>query len=184
MSSKLIFNYGAVSSAKTLTLLATAHNYDTVGWNTIVIKPSLDTRSTMIETRAKVPPREADIVIGPNDSLFEHTSTINNADVILVDECQFLSPEQVDELRDISITKDIDVLCFGLRTDYNLHLFDASKRLFELADEINEIKTICAVCGKKAGFNKKVDYEPNGQQVIPGWDNFQARCFHHFKDND
>lgn len=183
MSGKLIFNFGTVSSSKSMNLLSVAHNYDTVGWSVVTIKPSLDTRSRMIETRAQVPPREVDIILKPEDSLFEYTSIINNADVILVDECQFLSSDQVDELREISITKDIDVLCFGLRTDYNLHLFDASKRLFELADEINEIKTICSICGKKAGFNTKTDREANGQIVIPGWDNFQARCFKHHKDN-
>jgi thymidine kinase len=183
MSGKLIFNFGTVSSSKSMNLLSVAHNYDTVGWSVVTIKPSLDTRSRMIETRAQVPPREVDIILKQEDSLFEYTSIINNADVILVDECQFLSSDQVDELREISITKDIDVLCFGLRTDYNLHLFDASKRLFELADEINEIKTICSICGKKAGFNTKTDREASGQIVIPGWDNFQARCFKHHKDN-
>lgn len=182
--SKLIYFYGTVSSSKTMQLLSVAHNYQSVGWNVAVIKPALDTRSDLIETRAHVPPRKADIVLKETDSLFDYIDIVNDADVILVDECQFLSSIQVDELRDISNTRDIDVLCFGLRTDYNAHLFEASKRLFELADEITEIKTICSVCGKRAGFNAKVTKDDDGQLVIPGWENFQPRCWRHFNEND
>lgn len=185
MSGKLIFHYGTVSSSKTLNLLAMAHNYDTVGWHVVVVKPAVDTRSELIETRAHVPPRKADIILKDTDSFYDYVSIINDADVILVDECQFLTIDQVNELREISITKDIDVLCFGLRTDYNLNLFEASKRLFELADEITEIKTICSVCGKKAGYNAKVSVDHNGQRVIPSWDLFEARCYKHFtNEND
>ncbi len=184
MSGKLIFHYGTVCSSKTMQLLSVAHNYDTVGWHVVVVKPAIDTRSELIETRAHVPPRKADIVLKETDSLYDYNNIINDADVILVDECQFLSTEQIDELREVSIIRDIDVLCFGLRTDYTIHLFEASKRLFELADEIIEIKTICTVCGKKAGFNAKTDREADGQLVIPGWENFSARCYKHFRDND
>lgn len=185
MGSKLIFNYGTVSSSKSLNLLLMIFNYEKCGWSTVTIKPATDTRSEMIETRAHVPPRKADIIIGKDDSLYDYTGIVNSADVILVDECQFLSSTQIDELRNISIARDIDVICFGLRTDYHCHLFEASKRLFELADEVNEIKTICSICGKKAGFNSKVDLEisDNGDSVIPSWDAFEARCFNHFKDN-
>lgn len=181
---KLVYFYGTVNSSKTMQLLSIAHNYHTVGWNVCVIKPALDTRSEMIETRAHVPPRKADIVLNESDSIYDYASIINDADVILVDECQFLAEHHIDELRSISITRNIDVLCFGLRTDYTAHLFTASKRLFELADEISEIKTICSVCGKKAGFNAKTVADENGQLVIPGWKNFQARCFSHFIDCD
>lgn len=180
MSGKLIFHYGAVSSSKTLNLLAMAYNYDAVGWHVVVVKPAIDTRSELIETRAHVQPRKADIVLKNTDSFYDYVNIINDADVMLVDECQFLTVAQINELREISITKDIDVLCFGLRTDYNLNLFEASKRLFELADEITEIKTICSICGKKAGYNAKVSVDHNGQRVIPSWDLFEARCYKHF----
>lgn len=177
MSGKLIFNYGTVSSSKTMNLLSIAFNYEKVGWSVCVVKPALDTRSELIETRAKMPPRKADLILSANDSLYDYVDIINNADVVLVDECQFLTVEQIDELRAISIDHNIDILCFGLRTDYTIHLFDASKRLFELADEITEIKTICNVCGKKAGFNTKVSIDQDGQLIIPGWENFEARCY-------
>lgn len=181
MSNKLIFHYGTVNSSKTMSLLSMAFNYEQVGWNVCTIKPAVDTRSDMIETRAKVPPRKVDIVIKDTDSLYDYNDIINQADVIFVDECQFLTESQIDELRAISIDRNIDILCFGLRTDYTAHLFPASKRLFELADEITEIKTICNICGKKAAFNVKV-CEQDGQ-IVPGWDTFQQRCYTHYKYN-
>lgn len=180
MAGKLIFYFGTVSSSKSMSLLSIAHNYEKVGWRVCTIKPSLDTRSELIETRAHVPPRKADIVVSSEDSLYDFRNILNNSDVILIDECQFLTSEQIDELREISNNKDIDVLCFGLRADYKTKLFDASKRLFELADELIEVKTICSVCGKHASFNKRVDSTDTEGNIIPGWDNFEARCWKHF----
>lgn len=180
MAGKLIFYFGTVSSSKSMSLLSIAHNYEKVGWKVCTIKPSLDTRSELIETRAHVPPRKADIVISSEDSLYDFRNILNSSDVILIDECQFLTSEQIDELREISNNKDIDILCFGLRTDYKTKLFDASKRLFELADELIEVKTICSVCGKHASFNKRVDSTDTEGNIIPGWDNFEARCWKHF----
>lgn len=179
MAGKLIFNYGTVSSSKTMNLLAVGFNYEKVGWKVVAIKPALDTRSELIETRAHMPPRKADIILDKDSSVYDYQDIINSADVILVDECQFLTTAQINELRNITVDRDIDVLCFGLRTDFNTHLFEASKRLFELADEIIEIKTICSVCGKHASFNAIVsDYSNNSDSnVLPGWDNFEQRCW-------
>jgi thymidine kinase len=186
MSGKLIYFYGTVSSSKSLQLLATCHNYDVCGWKVCTIKPALDTRSELIETRAHIPPRKADIVINNNESIYDYNSIIDEADVILIDECQFLSPTHIDELRAITVSRDIDILCFGLRTDYNTHLFPASKRLFELSDETVEIKTICGVCGKHAGFNAKVtkcNDKANGSNIItPSWDAFEQRCWKCYND--
>lgn len=180
MAGKLIYYYGSVNSSKTMQLLAICHNYDEVGWHVCTVKPALDTRSELIETRAQVPPRRADIVINKEDSLYDYRDKINEADVVLVDECQFLTSEQVDELRNITIDRDIDVLCFGLRTDFNTHLFEASERLFELADELIEIKTICSVCGKHASFNKKVSQNTGSGVIDPGWDNYKPTCWRHY----
>lgn len=187
MAGKLIFYFGTVCSSKTMQLLSVAHNYDVVGWKVVTIKPALDTRSELIETRAQMPPRKADIVLDKNESVYDHSDIINDADVILVDECQFLTAEQVNELRRITVDRDIDILCFGLRTDFNTHLFEASKRLFELADEIVEVKTICSVCGKHASFNTLVHHDDyshtetsDDNNVMPGWDNFEQRCYLHY----
>lgn len=182
MAGKLIYYYGSVNSSKTMQLLAICHNYDEVGWHVCTVKPALDTRSELIETRAQVPPRLADVVINKEDSLYDYSDKINEADVVLVDECQFLTSEQIDELRNITIDRDIDVLCFGLRTDFNTHLFEASKRLFELADELIEIKTICSVCGKHASLNKKVTQNSSGEIIEPGWDNYRAVCYRHYRE--
>ena len=184
MAGKLIFYFGTVNSSKTMSLLSIAFNYEKVGWHVCTIKPALDTRSELIETRAQLPPRKADIILNKDDSLYDFRDVINEADVILVDECQFLTTEQVNELRNITTDRDIDILCFGLRTDFNANLFAASKRLFELADEIIEVKTICSVCGKHASFNAIVHHEESpadGSNIIPGWDNFEQRCFLHYK---
>ena len=182
MAGKLIFYYGTVCSGKTLMLLNVEFNYEKVGWRVITIKPALDTRSDLIETRAKVPPRKADIVLSNEDSIYDYRDSINEADVILVDECQFLTTGQINELRSIATNRDIDILCFGLRTDFNAQLFDASKRLFELADELIEVKTICSVCGKHASFNKLVAKTDCDGNVIPGWNNFQQRCWKHYME--
>lgn len=177
MAAKLIFNYGTVSSGKTVHLLNMCFNYESAGWKVITIKPALDTRSELIETRSHIPPRKADITLQIEDSIYDYSDIINTADVILVDECQFLSESQVDELRNFSVNRDIDVICFGLRTDSFIHLFPASKRLLELADEIAEVKTICQVCGKHASFSKRVTPDVSGGVVDPGWDNYKAVCF-------
>ena len=182
MAAKLIFYHGTVSSSKTMSLLAIAHNYDTAGWNVVTIKPELDTRSELIETRAQVPPRKADIVIHKEDSIYDYNELINNADVILIDECQFLTEPQIDELRNFSVDREIDVLCFGLRTDFTTHLFPASKRLFELADEIIEVKTICQTCGKHASFNKRVTPDTTESVIDPGWDNYKAVCYRCYRE--
>lgn len=181
MLGKLIFNYGTVCSGKTCYLLNVCFNYEKVGWKVCTVKPALDTRSELIETRAHVPPRKADIVIKSNESFFNYTSILNSCDVVLVDECQFLTEDQVDELRNLSVDRNIDILCFGLRTDFTTHLFPASKRLFEIADELTEIKTICSVCGKHASFNKKLSN--NSDLIDCGWDTFTQVCYEHFKES-
>ena len=180
MSAKLVFNYGTVCSGKTCNLLNICFNYEKVGWNVCVIKPALDTRSEMIETRAHMPPRKADIILNESDSIYDYASIINGADVVLVDECQFLTVSQVEELRSISTDRNINILCFGLRTDFNTNIFSASKRLFELADEINEVRTVCSVCGKRAGFNLKLDKVNAEGNIIPSWDSFSQRCYLHY----
>jgi len=179
VANKLLYFYGTVGSSKTMQLLVTHHNYEAVGWKCVAVKPALDTRSELIETRAHIPPIKADIIIKENESFYDYKDIINSADVILVDECQFLTVSQINELRRISVERDIDVLCFGLRTDFNTNLFSASKRLFELADEITEVKTICSICGKKAGFNAKIENCGDGQ-ITPSWNAFEQRCWKHF----
>ncbi len=152
---KLYFRYGSVSSDKTLNLLAVAHNYKSQGKGVFLLKPSLDNRfgQESISSRAGLEAK-ADF-LAEKDSNLDFISN-NETSCILVDEAQFLSSEVIEQLRQISSKKDIPVICYGLRTDFRGHLFEGSKRLMELCDSIEEIKTTCSFCNRKAIFNLKM----------------------------
>jgi thymidine kinase len=151
---KLYFRYGTMGSAKTLNLLAVAHNYSQQGKKVCLIKPKVDSRFglDMIGSRAGLF-QKADILVSADTSL--SYDLFDGIDCILVDECQFLSTFLVDQLREISLEKKVPVICYGLRTDFRSFLFEGSKRLMEVADSLEEIKTTCSFCNKKAIFNLK-----------------------------
>lgn len=153
---KLYFRHGAVSSAKSLNLLAVAHNYRSQGKQIILMKPLLDTRFGMenIKSRAGLA-KEADILIEPDTNILEVMPSSGDIHCVLVDEAQFLDPKHVDQLRIITTEWNVPVICYGLRTDFRTNLFPGSKRLLELADTIEEVKTTCNYCNKKAVFNLK-----------------------------
>ena len=169
---KLYFRYGTVGSAKTLNLLAVAHNYRQQNKRVLLLKPEIDTRfgKDIIKTRAGLEAK-ADILVpasGPIDIL-----DLNDVVCMLVDEAQFLSVEAIDQLHGAAHActyppynrNGVPVICYGLRTDFRQQLFPASKRLMELADTIEEIKTICAFCLRKAVFNLKLC---DGQPTMAG----------------
>ncbi len=170
MTCKLYFRYGAMNSSKTANLLMVAHNYKQQGKKAIVIKPKIDIRfeSRLVKSRCGLE-CVADFVIDKNDSTLEKidTNIIKESSVILVDEAQFLTTDQVNRLRVISL--NIPVICYGLRTDYKTNLFEGSKRLLEIADTIEEIKTICYFCTKKAIINLK---HVDGKIVKEGSDEY------------
>ena len=151
---KLYFRHGAVGSAKTLNLLAVAHNYRQQGKEVVLIKPALDDRFSAqhITSRAGLE-KIADILVKSDTNLLEYN--YEGISCILVDEVQFMAPLIIEQLREITIQKDVPVICYGLRTDFRTLLFDGSKRLLELADTIEEIKTTCAFCNRKAITNLK-----------------------------
>ena len=165
---KLYFRYGTVSSAKTLNLLAVAHNYKVQSKNIILIKPKLDDRFgvDLIKSRAGLSSK-ADLVLEVGDSV----DAIVNLDIyqdvscVLVDEAQFLTVGQIEQLRELATTKQVPVICYGLRTDFKTKLFPASKRLMELADSIEEVKTTCHYCNRKAILNLK---HSNGRAICHG----------------
>lgn len=157
---KLYFRYGTVGSAKTLNLLAVTHNYQQQNKKIFLIKPRLDDRfgETDITSRAGLT-KKADLLVDHETVL--HQELLENVDCILADEAQFLSKSMVDQLRDIATVMNIPIICYGLRTDFRGNLFDGSKRLMEVSDSIEEVKTTCAYCNKKAIFNlKMVDGRP------------------------
>ena len=161
---KLYFRYGTVGSAKTLNLLAVAHNYRQQGREVCLLKPALDSRfgRQKIKSRAGLE-MTADILVEPDTVL--DRKEIANVACILVDEVQFVSEELINQLRNISIEMDIPVICYGLRTDFKSHLFEASKRLMELADSIEEVKSTCNFCGRKSTMNLK---HVNGVATVEG----------------
>lgn len=187
---KLHFRYGVMGSAKTLNLLSVAHNYEDQGKNVIVVKPSIDTRldGATIGSRTGLS-RVADIVVGPTqrlDSLIGSKLTHHDrVSCVLIDECQFLTSRQVDELRYVANHYGVPVICYGLKTDYRSRLFEGSKRLLEVADSILELKTVCKYCDNKAIMNHKVG--GSSSQIEIGGDDIYiplcAKCYFDREDN-
>jgi len=151
---KLYFRYGTVGSAKTLNLLAVAHNYRQQGKQVILMKPDIDTRfgKTEILSRAGLS-MEADILVNKEMDLL--SIALDGVSCVLVDEAQFLSMLHIDQLRDIVQKKGIPVICYGLRTDFRTKLFPGSLRLMEIADSVEEVKSTCFFCNRKAIVNLK-----------------------------
>ena len=135
---KLYFRHGAVSSAKTLNLLAVAHNYRIQGKQVLLMKPEMDSRWGVdsIKSRAGLD-QKADVLIGPDTDLFQIEESRRKVHCVLVDEAQFLDPKHIEQLRAITLLWHVPVICYGLRTDFRTNLFAGSKRLLELAGNIN-----------------------------------------------
>ena len=179
---KLYFKYGAMGSSKTAQALITKYNYEENDLKVWLIKPSADTRDGKQVLRSRIG-LEAEVEVIPPDmdilARFDETRR-GSCNVIIVDECQFLTEQQIDELRAIVNDRNVPVMCFGLRTDFQTKLFPGSRRLMELADEIQEIKTMCD-CGAKATVNARIDASGHiitqgAQVVLGGNDSYIAMC--------
>lgn len=167
---KLYFRHGTMGSAKTLNLLAVAHNYRAQGKRVVVLKPRLDDRFGARDVASRAGLRcEADLLVDASSDL--DTRAFEGIDCVLVDEAQFLSEKLVDQLRRLTRSNDVPVICYGLRTDFQTRLFPGSRRLLELADSIEEVKVTCQFCNRKAIFNMRFhDGKPTleGAQVQLG----------------
>ena len=179
---KLYFKYGAMGSSKTAQALITKYNYEENDLKVWLIKPSADTRDGEQILRSRIGLEAAVEVIPPETDIYARYLGIRelNCDVIIVDECQFLTEAQIDQLRAIVDEHNIPVMCFGLRTDFQTRLFPGSRRLMEVADTIQEIKTICD-CGAKATVNARIDdsghiITQGAQVVLGGNDSYIAMC--------
>lgn len=161
---KLHFRYGPMGSSKTAQVLMTRFNYLERGRKVLLMKPSTDTRDGITKIRSRIGLEAEAIVLHPGDEISIYMAKFD-ADVIIVDEAQFLNEWQVIQLRDIVSKYNITVMCYGLRTDFKGKLFEGSKALFELADEIQEISSICD-CGEKAIINARFD--TNGKIITDG----------------
>ncbi len=184
---KLYFKYGAMGSSKTAQTLITKFNYEERGMKVWLIKPALDDRDGAVILRSRIGLSAECTPIKPEDDIFELFGREEyHADVIIADECQFFTAENVDQMRRVVDECGVPVLCFGLRTDFLTKLFPGSMRLFEVADSIAEIKTICS-CGRKATVNARIDEGGNvvtkGSQVMLGGnDSYVAMCHKCYKD--
>lgn len=177
---KLYFKYGAMGSSKTANALITKFNYEERGMKVWLIKPSIDVRDGADVVRSRIGLSSKADIITPDKDLYAEYQNHLDCHVIITDECQFFTPAQIDQLRRIVDKLNIPVLCYGLRTDFLTHLFPGSSRLFEVADSITEIKTICE-CGKKAIVNARIDESgkivtEGGQILLGGNDSYVAMC--------
>lgn len=178
---KLYFKYGAMGSSKTAQALITKFNYEERNMKVWLIKPALDDRDGKTVLRSRIGLEAECDVIAANDNIFERfMAESKECDVIIADECQFFTKENVDQLRQIVDECGVPVMCFGLRADFLCNLFTGSERLFAVADSIAEIKTICS-CGAKATVNARFDelgrIVTEGDQVMLGGnDRYIAMC--------
>ena len=179
---KLYFKYGAMGSSKTAQALITKYNYEENDLNVWLIKPSADTRDGKQILRSRIGLEAQVEVIAPDVDVFALfcAERKGHCDVIIVDECQFMTAQQIDQLRTIVNDFSVPVLCFGLRTEFQTKLFPGSRRLMEVADAIEEIKTMCD-CGAKATVNARIDgngfiVTEGAQVVLGGNDSYIAMC--------
>lgn len=171
---KLYFFYGTMGSTKTLSLLTSAYQFEEKNIPFLCMKPSIDTRSDENTIQSRIGVKRECVTIHQSYNIYSFINQYNQSSAalfqdklkwILIDEAQFLSEEQIDQLASIVDDFDINVSCYGLRTDFKSNLFTGSRRLFELADTIEEIKSPCS-CGKKSIINGRID--SNGKLVVMG----------------
>lgn len=166
---KLYFRYGAMNCGKSTALMQVAHNYEENNKRVVVIKSALDTKADdHLQSRIGIE-RKVDLLISEDESLDKYYDSWNkDISCVLVDEAQFLSSKQVEDLWIFTKLYDIPVICYGLRTNFQSKLFIGSKRLIELADELEELITICS-CGKRAKFNARFvnnEFATEGEDIV------------------
>lgn len=178
---KLYFKFGAMGCSKTAQALITKFNYEERGMKVLLVKPSTDNRDGATTVRSRIGLQAEAITVPESVDLYDlYKDENSDCNVIIVDECQFLHPDQVDQLSRVVMDFDVPVLCFGLSTDFLTHLFPGSRRLFEIADSIQEIKSVCK-CGDKATVNARLDDDGNvvfsGDQLcLGGNERYVAMC--------
>ena len=182
---KLYFRYGTMDSAKSMNLLAVAHNYRKQGKKVLLVKPRLDTRfgAGKISSRSGLE-ADADLMVDEDTVLVPRDFV--GLDCVLVDEAQFLPPHVIDDLRRITVDPGVPVICYGLRTDFRTKLIPGAQRLMELADGIEEVKVTCQYCQKKAiCILRFVNGTPTvvGPQIQLGADEHYAPvCWAHYDE--
>lgn len=187
--SKVYFYYSAMNAGKSTVLIQASYNYQERGMRTLVFVPAIDTRWGGGRVKSRIGIEAPALVLQPNENVLNYVRAAHAAQpvsCVLVDEAQFLTRGQVEQLTDIADELRIPVLCYGLRTDFQAQLFPGSAALLALADDLIELKTICH-CGRKATMNLRIG--PGGRAVkegaqveIGGNDRYVAMCRRHFKE--
>lgn len=194
---KLYFKFGAMGSSKTAQALMTKFNYEEKGKRVLLIKPATDNRDDRVDehgnvctiVRSRIGLYAEAVAVSPEDDVRKLYLTRHEEsplDVLICDECQFLTGGQVDQMKELADLDDVPVLCFGLRADFQTKLFPGSKRLFEISDSITEIKSVCR-CGRKATVNARFDDSgviiTEGDQVcIGGNDRYEGVCYKCYRE--
>ena len=184
MSYKLYFKYGVMGCSKTAQALMAKFNYEQQGYNVLLVKPQIDNRDDhggMSVVKSRIGLEAEAYAFTSKESLikiFKKNNKKKNIGVIICDECQFCTPRQIEELKEL--TEFVPVLCYGLKTDFRTKLFAGSKRLVEIADSLTELKAICE-CGRKATVNARINDDgtvvTRGRQVcLGGNDRYVAMC--------
>jgi|UniRef100_UPI00404A9482 thymidine kinase len=185
---KVYFYYSAMNAGKSTVLLQSSYNYHERGMRTLVFAPAVDKRAGLGRVKSRIGLEAPAEVLSETDNLFKRVKyqhELSKVACVLIDEAQFLTPEQVTQATDLADTLDIPVLCYGLRTDFQGKLFPGSAALLAVADDLIELKTICH-CGRKATMNLRIDAEGKGlregaQVEIGGNERYVAMCRQHFK---
>jgi len=153
---KLYFFYGAMNSGKTTRIIQCAYNYEEQGMNAVLMKPKIDTKGNDYVVSRIGAKKKVDLLVESKENIYDIlVEKYTNIDLLIVDEAQFLTERQVNQLMDVVIDLNIPVMCYGLRTDFQGNSFPGSRRLLDIAHELTEIKTICE-CGHKAMFNVRL----------------------------
>jgi thymidine kinase len=184
---KLYFYYSAMNAGKSTVLLQSSYNYRERGMRTLLFTPAIDNRAGAGRIESRIGLRADAISLSDHDNLLNRVRTDHASEpvaCVLIDEAQFLTPDQVWQAAEVTDTLDIPVLCYGLRTDFQGRLFPGSATLLAIADDLTELKTICH-CGRKATMNLRVDaaghaVKQGAQVEIGGNDRYVAMCRRHF----
>ncbi|MBQ8430375.1 MAG: thymidine kinase [Clostridia bacterium] len=179
---RLVFTYGVMGSSKTAQALITRYNYIQKGFKVLLAKPAVDTRFDNEErfVTSRIGIKAPCVVFSPNENMFYlyvKNFSYNKPNLVIIDEAQFLTEQQVNELK--ALSKYVDVFCYGLKTNFKSELFEGSKRLVEIADELEEITYICR-CGKKASINARFvngKITNEGDEILIGDTNYEGLCY-------
>ncbi len=176
---RLYFKYGAMGSSKSAQALMTAFNYRQRGYHVLLIKPKIDTRENDSIIKSRIGLTATCTLVDKQENIFNLVTSKPDIQVVIVDEAQFCTKEQIDQLKKLT-QSNITIICYGLKNNFKGELFEGSKRLIELAESLQEIKSVCR-CGNKATMNARISNDKvitNGNEIdIGGDEKYEGMCY-------